>query len=72
MTDMADDPELRARDRGPGAVLAAARLAQNMTVADVARQLKLSASQVTFLEAGEFERLSTSPTLVLRFGDLKR
>ena len=57
MTDMADNPELQARDRGPGAVLAAARVAQNLTVADVARQLKLSASQVTALEAGEFERL---------------
>jgi cytoskeleton protein RodZ len=57
MTDMADDPELRMRDRGPGAVLAAARTAQNLSVADVARQLKLSASQVNALEAGEFERL---------------
>jgi cytoskeleton protein RodZ len=57
MTDMADNPELHARDRGPGAVLAAARVAQNLTIADVARQLKLSANQVTSLEAGEFERL---------------
>lgn len=57
MTDMADDPQLRMRDRGPGAALAAARTAQNLAVADVARQLKLSASQVQALEAGEFERL---------------
>lgn len=57
MTDMADDPELRMRDRGPGAALAAARTAQNLSVADVARQLKLSASQVNALEAGQFERL---------------
>ncbi|HET9664442.1 MAG TPA: helix-turn-helix domain-containing protein [Burkholderiales bacterium] len=57
MTDMADNPELQVRDRGPGAALAAARTAQNLSVADVARQLKLSVSQVTALEAGEFERL---------------
>jgi len=57
MTDMADNPELRMRERGPGPLLAAARTAQNLSVADVARQLKLSASQVTALEAGEYERL---------------
>ena len=57
MTDMADNPELRVRERGPGAVLAAARTAQNLSIADVARQLKLSASQVAALEAGEYERL---------------
>lgn len=57
MTDMADNPELQVRDRGPGAALAAARTAQNLSVADVARQLKLSVSQVNALEAGEFERL---------------
>ncbi|HEX6004853.1 MAG TPA: RodZ domain-containing protein [Burkholderiales bacterium] len=57
MTDMADNPEMRVRERGPGAVLAAARTAQNLSIADVARQLKLSASQVAALEAGEYERL---------------
>ena len=57
MTHMADDPELRVPDRGPGTALAAARTAQNLSVADVARQLKLSASQVAALEAGEYERL---------------
>ncbi|MCI3951650.1 MAG: family transcriptional regulator [Burkholderiales bacterium] len=57
MTDMAESPDQRARERGPGAVLAAARAAQSLSVADVARQLKLSASQVAALEAGEYERL---------------
>ena len=57
MTDMAENPELRGHERGPGAVLAAARAAQNLTVAEVARQLKLSASQVAALEADQFERL---------------
>ncbi|MGQ0525806.1 MAG: helix-turn-helix domain-containing protein [Betaproteobacteria bacterium] len=57
MTHMADDPELRVPDRGPGTALAAARTAQNLSVPDVARQLKLSASQVAALEAGEYERL---------------
>jgi cytoskeleton protein RodZ len=57
MTHMADDPELRVPDRGPGTALAAARTAQNLSVADVARQLKLSASQVAALEAGAYERL---------------
>jgi cytoskeleton protein RodZ len=57
MNDMADSSELQVRDRGPGAVLAAARVAQNLTVADVARQLKLSANQIMALEAGDFERL---------------
>lgn len=41
----------------PGAVLAAARKAQNLEVADVARQLKLSASQVIALEEGAHDRL---------------
>lgn len=54
---MAENQEPRARDRVPGAALAAARTAQNLSIADVARQLKLSAGQVAALEAGEFERL---------------
>lgn len=57
MTDMADNPELRMRERGPGAVLAAARTAQNLSLDDVARQLKLSVSQVAALEAGAYGRL---------------
>jgi cytoskeleton protein RodZ len=57
MTDMADNPELRTSERGPGPVLAAARTAQNLTLSDVARQLKLSATQVAALEAGQYERL---------------
>jgi cytoskeleton protein RodZ len=57
MTDMAENQGLRARDRAPGAALAAARTAQNLSVTDVARQLRLSVNQVAALEAGEFERL---------------
>jgi cytoskeleton protein RodZ len=45
------------RNEGPGAVLRAARLAQNLGVADVARQLKLSVGQVEALESGDFQRL---------------
>lgn len=41
----------------PGAALAAARQAQNLSVADAARQLKLSVSQIEALEAGAFEKL---------------
>jgi len=41
----------------PGAVLAAARTAQNLSVADAARQLRLSVSQIEALEAGAFDRL---------------
>jgi cytoskeleton protein RodZ len=40
-----------------GAALAAARAAQNLGVADVARQLKLSVGQVEALESGAYERL---------------
>lgn len=57
MTDMTENHELRVREGTAGAALAAARTAQNLTIADVARQLKLSASQVAALEAGEFDRL---------------
>src|SRR5688572_31598848 len=48
------------RDLGaeaPGTVLRAARLAQNLGVGDVARQLKLSVGQVEALESGDFQRL---------------
>src|SRR5262249_50660744 len=41
----------------PGRVLGEARQAQNLSVADVARQLKLSVSQVEALESGDFQRL---------------
>lgn len=41
----------------PGGRLAEARRAQNMTPADVARQLKLSLWQVEALEAGRYEQL---------------
>jgi len=41
----------------PGKLLAAARQAQNLSVADVARQLKLTVHQVEGLEAGEYEKL---------------
>jgi cytoskeleton protein RodZ len=41
----------------PGARLAEARRAQNLTPADVARQLKLSVWQVDALEAGRYDQL---------------
>lgn len=41
----------------PGAALAAARQAQNLSVADAARQLRLSVSQIEALETGAFEKL---------------
>lgn len=41
----------------PGVALAAARQAQNLSVADVAHQLKLSLSQIEALETGAFEKL---------------
>ncbi len=46
-----------AADPAPGRRLAEARQAQNLTPADVARQLKLSVSQVEALEAGLYQRL---------------
>jgi cytoskeleton protein RodZ len=56
--DTADSTRAGARrDDAPGAVLGAAREAHNLSVADVARQLKLSVHQVEALEAGEFHRL---------------
>jgi cytoskeleton protein RodZ len=54
---MAENQELGLRERAPGAALSAARTAQNLSLIDVARQLKLSVNQVAALEAGEFERL---------------
>ncbi len=41
----------------PVAALATARQAQNLSVADAARQLKLSVSQIEALEAGDFGKL---------------
>lgn len=40
-----------------GVVLAAARRAQGLEIADVARQLKLSTGQIEALESGNFDRL---------------
>src|SRR5262245_2872697 len=45
------------RAEGAGTLLGAAREAQNLTVAEVARHLKLSVHQVEALEAGEYHRL---------------
>lgn len=47
----------QAAAEAPGAALAAARQAQNLSVADVAHQLKLSVSQIEALEAGAFTKL---------------
>jgi len=41
----------------PGAALAAAREALNLSVTEVARQLKLSVSQIEALEAGAYQKL---------------
>lgn len=49
--------EQRTADEAPRSVLAVARVAQNLSVADVARQLKLSERQVQALEAGAFDKL---------------
>ncbi len=51
--DLVREPESAA----PGAVLAAARATEKLSVAEVARHLKLSVAQVEALETGEFERL---------------
>ena len=48
----APEPALR-----PGRVLSEARLRRNQTVAEIAQQLKLSASQVEALEADDYSRL---------------
>jgi len=42
---------------GPGVALRAARTAQNLSVGEVARQLRLSVAQVEAIEANAFERL---------------
>jgi len=52
-----DIPRAANRGEGTGRVLGEAREAQNLSVAEVARQLKLSVHQVEALEAGEFHRL---------------
>jgi cytoskeleton protein RodZ len=46
-----------AASASPGRRLAAARAAQNLSAADVARQLKLSTWQVEALEAGQYHQL---------------
>lgn len=42
---------------GPGVALRAARTAQNLSIGEVARQLRLSVAQIEALEASAFERL---------------
>lgn len=49
--------EHRTVDGAPRNVLAVARVAQNLSIADVAHQLKLSERQVEALEAGAFDKL---------------
>ncbi len=53
----AENQEARINDPAPRSVLAMARVAQNLSVAEVARQLKLSERQVEALEAGAFDKL---------------
>ena len=58
MADALQPPAGGARDTTPpGVRLAEARQAQNLAAADVARQLKLSVSQVEALEAGRYQQL---------------
>jgi len=52
-----ENAQPRINDPAPRSVLAAARCAQNFTIAEVARQLKLSERQVEALEAGAFDKL---------------
>jgi len=54
MSEAGSSPAVAA---APGVALAAARQAQNLSVADVADQLKLSLSQIEALETGAFEKL---------------
>lgn len=50
-------PAEGATSASPGRRLAAARAAQGLSAADLARQLKLSTSQVEALEAGQYQQL---------------
>lgn len=54
---MNDDGDRQPADMTPGRALAAARMAQNLSILDVARQLRLTPAQVEALEAGAFDRL---------------
>jgi cytoskeleton protein RodZ len=53
----ATEQDVRKPSPRPGQLLAAARAAKGMTVAEAALQLKLSASQVTALEADDYSKL---------------
>lgn len=55
--DAAADAVVGAVSPRPGQMLAEARAARNLTVAEVAQQLKLSASQVEALESDAYDRL---------------
>ena len=57
ISDLPPDPSKAAPDAAPGRQLAQARELQNLSAADVARQLKLSLWQVEALEAGRYDRL---------------
>jgi len=57
MNEAGDVQAVEAAGPPPGGQLAEARQAQNLTPADVARQLKLSVWQVEALESGRFEQL---------------
>ena len=51
------NPGIREDHAAPGVALRAARNAQNLSVGEVARQLRLSVAQVEALEASAFDRL---------------
>ncbi len=44
-------------ERTPGAILAAARAAQGLSIEDISRQLKLSAAQIKAIEADDHDKL---------------
>jgi len=56
-TDAASDVLITAPESRPGRVLADARTEKNLSVAEVAQQLKLSTGQVEALEADAYDRL---------------
>lgn len=55
--EAADKVVPAAREQRPGRALSEARTAKGLAVAEVAAQLRLSASQVTALEADDYDRL---------------
>lgn len=64
--DVTADNEVAGREASPGRMLSAARQRLNLSVVDVARQLRLSGRQIEALEADDFDKLP-GPTFVRGF-----